>query len=428
MNNDRVTLRTGTLALAAALSVVAAPAPAHAGQPDTWNFRQAAVSAAQQPGKLGTGVTVAVVDSWVDPTHPDFAGRLLPAVDCVGTCLVTDVPPDDCEHGTHVAGTVASETYGVAPGASVLPIRVLRYDASSDDCSGSSDAVARAIRYATVNGADVINLSVGGFVPGLSQSAAVTSAIADAAAADVVVVVAAGNATVPLTEDYGDAALIVAATGPTGGLASYSQRAGSVDLAAPGGDSGLGPCTEQACVASTVLDQAYGLLQGTSMAAPHVAGAAALLLAQRPDRGRSDVLTTLRRTARPLAGAGSGRLDVLAAVRAGDPNAGTQPPPAPADVVPVPDSGGAPPSSAAQPPPVAPRQQAPVRIAPRPAASAPDPVVSLLPEQPGALPAGQSPADGSDDSGRLPVLVGIALLVALGVGAWRSTRRGSPSA
>lgn len=304
------------LAAAALLGVPASPAAAQ--QPVTWNFQQADVNGAQAAGRDGSGVTVAVVDTWIDSSHPAFGGRVLSGADCIGgTCRPGVVQPDACTHGTHVAGTVASSNYGVAPQARILPVQVLAYDPSNGDCSGSTADVANGIRWAAAYGAQVINLSLGGAIPGLSQSSDITAAVHDAAAAGIVVVFAAGNQTVPLTDNYGSDALIVAATGPSGGVASYSQRGSGVALAAPGGDTGLvglSGCTTSNCILSTFPDNQYGLDEGTSMAAPHVSGLAALLIAQNPARGRASVVAAMESTARPLAGGGHGLIDAAAAL------------------------------------------------------------------------------------------------------------------
>lgn len=289
-----------------------------ASQPRTWNFQEADISAAQALGHDGSGVTVAVVDTWVDPTHPDFGGRVVDEAYCVngnGTCRDRSYAPDACVHGTHVAGTVASARYGVAPGARILAVQVLTYDPSSGECSGSGTDIAAGIRFATTHGARVINLSIGDLVPLVFQDSDVTSAIEAAAAAGVVVAVAAGNQGLPLTDSYGQDVLLVAATGPDGQLASYSDYGGSVALAAPGGDSGSDGCTPQTCILSTTPHNTYGLLEGTSMATPHVAGVAALLLAQSPGRSPAGVVQALEATARPLAGAGHGLIDAAAALR-----------------------------------------------------------------------------------------------------------------
>lgn len=304
------------LFVAVLLGVPASPAAAQ--QPVTWNFQQADVYGAQAAGRAGAGVTVAVVDTWIDASHPAFGGRVLSGADCIGgTCRPGVVQPDACTHGTHVAGTVASSNYGVAPQARILPVQVLAYDPSNGDCSGSSGDVANGIRWAAARGAQVINLSLGGAIPGLSQSSDVTAAVHDAAAAGIVVVFAAGNQTVPLTDNYGSDALIVAATGPSGGIASYSQRGSGVALAAPGGDTGLvglSGCQPSNCILSTFPDNQYGLDEGTSMAAPHVSGLAALLIAQDPARGRASVIAAMESTARPLAGGGHGLIDAAAAL------------------------------------------------------------------------------------------------------------------
>jgi subtilisin family serine protease len=306
-------------AIATGCTVVLPVRPAGA-QPTTWNFALAQIPAAQGPGRDGAGVTVAVVDTWVDPNHPDFGGRVFDEAYCVGqngSCLDHRYAPDACVHGTHVAGTVASATYGVAPAARILAVQVLSYDPSDGECSGSTADVATGISWAVAHGARVINLSLGDLVPGLFQAPEVTTAIHDAAQAGAVVVVAAGNDSLPLTDNYGGDALLVAATGPSGQLASYSDRDGSVALAAPGGDdgsAGLAACTPSDCVLSTEPHASYGLLEGTSMAAPHVSGTAALLLAQDPGRGRAGVIQALESTARPLAGAGHGEIDAAAAL------------------------------------------------------------------------------------------------------------------
>ena len=290
-------------------------------QERTWNFVQATVPGAQRAGSWGEGVTIAVIDTWVDFNHPDLAGRIAGHALCVNSangCRENSYHPDRCEHGTHVAGTVVSGRYGVAPRAQVLAVQVLRYDPVQDACTGSSDDVARGIRFAVDHGADVINLSLGTLVPGLFSSEAVAAAVHDAARAGVVVVFAAGNNTVPVSDDYGSDAVLVAATGPDGEIASYSTRGGDVSLAAPGGDdgaAGLNSCSRDTCILSTVPDASYALLEGTSMAAPHVSGVAALLLSQHPERGRPDVLETMQATARPLAGTRDGLIDATAALR-----------------------------------------------------------------------------------------------------------------
>jgi len=160
------------------------------------------------------------------------------------------------------------------------------------------------------------------------QDAAVTAAIHRAAAAGAVVVVAAGNTSSPgVTDNFGTDALLIAATGPDGQLAGYSNSGGSVSIAAPGGDDGavlvdVNGCSPEAdCIKSTIPNAAYGLDEGTSMAAPHVAGAAALLFAENPARSRADVLHALEATAHPLAGAGSGLLDVGKALELEPPQA-----------------------------------------------------------------------------------------------------------
>lgn len=297
-------------------------------QERTWNFEQATIPGAQKAGNWGEGVTVAVIDTWVDFRHPDLRERIAGHAVCIASesgCRDGVHDKDRCIHGTHVAGTVASGHYGVAPKARVYAVQVLSYDRATGMCSGSPDDVARGIGFAVAKGADVINLSLGSLVPGLFSNDAVSAAVHDAARAGVVVVFAAGNNTVPVSDDYGSDALLVAATGPDGEIASYSTRGGSVSLAAPGGDdgaAGFNDCSAQTCIRSTILNGAYGLLEGTSMAAPHVSGVAALLLSQVKDRGRADVLRSLQSTARPLAGTRDGLIDATAALGLRDVKAG----------------------------------------------------------------------------------------------------------
>ncbi|WP_051399567.1 S8 family serine peptidase [Haloechinothrix halophila] len=310
-----------------ALLVPATSSSAYADNPDndtaqerTWNFEQARIPGAQRTGNWGKGVTVAVIDTWVDFGHPDLKSRIAGYALCTDSasgCRDNAFDRDRCKHGTHVAGTVVSGRYGVAPDARVYAVQVLSYDPASGSCGGNSEDVARGIRFAVAKGVGVINLSLGTLVPGVFSSEAVASAVADAARAGVVVVFAAGNSTVPLSDDYGSNALLVAATGPDGEIASYSTRGGSVSLAAPGGDdgaAGLTACRPDTCIFSTVPDGAYGLFEGTSMAAPHVSGVAALLLSQDPRRGRADVVRSLQSTARPLAGTRHGLIDATAAL------------------------------------------------------------------------------------------------------------------
>ena len=293
----------------------------------TWSSRLADAVGTSQLGNGGKGVTVAVLDTWIDGTHPDFGHRVLPGADCATNhvCTPGTAAPDKCEpHGTHVAGIVAGSVYGIAPQATILPVRVLANGPSG--CTADSQDVARGVRWAAAHGAQVINLSLGSTYPVDDPGGVLRQAVADVSKTGVVVVVAAGNGQASATDVYGNDALVVAALGPSGQLASYSQRGTGVDLAAPGGDPIGGNCDADHCVVSTWSDHGYAADAGTSMAAPFVSGAAALLLGQQPHRGRQNVVDALTRTAIPLKDAGAGRLDIRRALGQAAPSSTAQQP------------------------------------------------------------------------------------------------------
>ena len=230
----------------------------------------------------GTGVTIAVVDTGIDLDHPDLKSKIVKPVACIdGTCAAGG--NDDNGHGTHVAGIAAAVTgngvgiAGVAPGAKLMPVKVL-------DAEGSGDCndIEMGIRFAADNGARVINLSLGPELPGLLavllQGGCISGLEAAATYAwnkGIFVVIAAGNN--GLRSVYDSAALeVVGATGPDDQPASYSSS--GADVYAPGGDASS--CATTTCIFSSWTGGGYALNQGTSMATPHVSGIAALLFAR----------------------------------------------------------------------------------------------------------------------------------------------------
>ncbi len=291
---------------------VAGPAAAVTG---SWSDQLADLAGAGPLAGNGRGVTVAVLDTWVDVTHPDFGGRVSSGVTCTGgRCVPGADKPDTCEpHGTHVTGIVASSRYGVARQVNVVPIRVLT--SISGSCAANAADVALGIRYAIAHHIRLINVSLGSTFPLSDPKRVLPAAVTAARKAGDLVIVAAGNGRATAAATYGPDALTVAALGPDGSIASYSQRGAGVDIAAPGGDAVGGSCDPADCVVSTWEDGGYASDAGTSMAAPFVSGTAALLLSQDPHRTAAQIRQIILSTARPLPQAGAGRLDILAAVK-----------------------------------------------------------------------------------------------------------------
>ena len=259
---------------------------------EQWNFQMVGAEAAWKRSR-GTGVVVAVIDTGVSGTSSgkgqacrDFGSTTFTAgYDFVNRD--TD-PYDDHGHGTHVAGTIAEATNnsegvaGLAYGATIMPLKVL-----SASGSGTSADIADAIRWAADKGANVINMSLGSPFP----DAVIRSACTYASKKGVVIVAAAGNSGkqgVGYPAAYSEC-IAVSSVGPSGKLAGYSSWGKQVALAAPGGDiGGYSDRDESAGILqNTNLPVEFGgqgdgyyAFQGTSMASPHVAAAAALVMAQ----------------------------------------------------------------------------------------------------------------------------------------------------
>jgi subtilisin family serine protease len=280
----------------------------------------------------GAGVRVAVLDTGVDLSHPLLAGRLLPGFDFV------DFDNDPSEvgstanagfgHGTHVAGLVAM----VAPGARIMPLRVL-------DANGVGNAwvLAEALLYAldpdgnpaTDDGAHVVNLSLGSLVrtrimATISQIVSCEPALADDPIGDrsdpgyaddearcsaghgAVVIAASGNDGSSNVKEYPAAEgayglFAIAASNPGKQLASFSNSGSWIELAAPGEG-----------ITSSVPGGGYGTWSGTSMASPLAAGVAALMRAYDPTLIPKDVVRRMKRTASLLCGTNIGQLDAAA--------------------------------------------------------------------------------------------------------------------
>jgi serine protease len=256
-------------------------------------------------------VVVAVLDTGV--AYEDF-GPFRQAPDLAGTPFVPGFdfinddahPNDDQGHGTHVAGTIAQSTdnelgvAGVAFGCSIMPVKVLDADGA-----GSHFTIAQGIVFAVENGARVINLSLGG--PGQSQT--LRDAIALAHRQGVTVVCAAGNdffnGNPPaFPAAYDDICIAVGAVRFDLTRARYSNTGGYVDVVAPGGDilvdqngDGFVDGIVQQTFTDAVDEFAFWFFQGTSMAAPHVSGLAALVASRgvtRPDEIREAIEATAR--------------------------------------------------------------------------------------------------------------------------------------
>ena len=272
-------------ALIAGVALLASASPAFAvdRQDEQWGLQM--VHAPQAwPTSTGVGAVVAVIDTGVQKDHPDLGGRLVSGFDFVGESADTpdtdSDPTDGNGHGTHVTGIIAGDRdgdgiTGVAPGARVMPIRVL-----DDSGSGYADDTVKGVNYAIDHHVDVINLSLGDFLPlqsTLFDDPAYKSALERAVDAGIVVVIAAGNNGLPKCENP-DVPGIVCVGGvdnrPARAVA-YSSYGTNVDLMAPGGSCG-GSSSED--ILSSVIHSEYGTYCGTSQATPHVSGVAALLV------------------------------------------------------------------------------------------------------------------------------------------------------
>jgi serine protease len=278
-----------------------------------WNLRGINVERAWEENQ-GEGITVAVIDTGVSRVPDLQETEFVEGYDFVND--KTDAA-DDNGHGTHVAGTIAQSTnnnYGVAGiayKAKIMPLKVL-----SNGGGGTVGDIAEAIHFAADHGADVINLSLGGG----GDTAVLKEAIDYAYSKKVVIVAAAGNSgdnssSYPARYPH---VIGVSALDASGNKAPYSNFGAGVDISAPGG-SNEGKILQETIDPVKGGEPVFLGLQGTSMAAPHVAGVAALIKAagvKEPDAVRKILQESARKpTEDPFNHFGAGQLDAGNAVQ-----------------------------------------------------------------------------------------------------------------
>ncbi|WP_030775121.1 S8 family peptidase [Streptomyces sp. NRRL F-2664] len=243
------------------------------------------------PDKAGEGVTAYVLDTGVRITHQDFGGRASYGYDAIDNDFTAQ---DGHGHGTHVAGTVAGGAYGVAKKAKIVGVRVL--DSTG---SGTTAQVVAGIDWVTRNAVKpaVANMSLGG-----GADTALDTAVRNSIASGITYAVAAGNESANASTKSPARvaeAITVGATTNTDARAGYSNYGPSLDLFAPG---------SAITSAWSTGDYATHTINGTSMATPHVAGAAAVYLSQNPASTPAQVATALIGSATPdkVTGGGTG--------------------------------------------------------------------------------------------------------------------------
>lgn len=270
-----------------------------------WDMKKINLPAAWDKTKGSSSIKVAVIDTGVKNSHPDFTGKI---VDQQGFGLCP--PGNDIKgHGTHVAGTIGANTNNTTGVAGVnwdVGIMDLR---ASCDSRGSFDlnSITRAIDYAINNGAKVINMSLGGPRGSRSMADIITQAVSKG----VTVVAASGNAGPGTADNHFPSSypnvISVGSTTINDQISSFSSTGSSVDVSAPGSN-----------ILSTWNNGSYNSISGTSMASPHVAGVVALMYALNPSIRPSEVKSILESTAVDLGppgrdnAFGAGRIDALA--------------------------------------------------------------------------------------------------------------------
>jgi subtilisin family serine protease len=263
------------------------------------------------PDSAGAGVTAYIIDTGVRVTHREFAGRARVGFDAFGEDGL-----DGNGHGTHVAATVAGTSYGVAKAAEIVAVRVL-----DDSGAGTIASVVAGVDFVTgdADGPAVANMSLGG-----GANTALDTAVRNSIAAGVTYAVAAGN-------DYGDdasgtsparvaEALTIGSSTSTDTVSGFSNIGTVVDLFAPG---------SSIASAWNTSDTAVNTISGTSMATPHVAGAAALYLADHPAATPAQVADHLVETAvyNRLSGVPANTVNAL--LHVGDEGGAPEPPTGP---------------------------------------------------------------------------------------------------
>ncbi|MBS8264150.1 peptidase S8 [Mesobacillus boroniphilus] len=271
-----------------------------------WNLPVIGTEQGWRVSRGNEEIEIAIVDTGVDLDHPDLRNRLVSGYNVIDEKAE---PDDDNGHGTHVAGIIASETNnnegvaGMTWFSKIMPIKAMGAKGY-----GTTFDIAKGIVWAVDHGADVINMSLGNYQP----SKVLEEAVRYAYERDVVMVSAAGNdgSDQPTYPSAYPEVLSVSAVDYNGNRASFSNYGDYIDISAPG-----------VYIPSTYFNEQYAALSGTSMAAPHVAGLAALIKSANPELKSSQVIKIIKNSAIDLGEQGkdidfgNGLIDVNSALQ-----------------------------------------------------------------------------------------------------------------